>query len=186
MDPTSLPTDNLYKFVALGSLVAIGGLWYAANKNGNLLYDRKKAVPVEQEQLMHRLAHIRSDIERSGGHPSEQLTKDSRDAELKEIQLNAYVRALNELTDFRVKSNTKAFGLMFVLSVIAVVGFSFWYCKLQWFQDRATFDGWREQRARADMAELELGRAKSGRRLSTGGRHDSGPDNQTKRERSPE
>jgi hypothetical protein len=164
MDLGSIPTDNLYKFVALGSLLAIGAVWYSANRNSNLLYDRKKEVLAEQAKLMSAMADVQAEMENSEGKPSDALIARKREANLREVELNAYVRALNELTDHRVKSNAKALWGMAVLLVCAVLGFRFWYCKLQWFQDHMTHDAWREQRAKADMAELELTRTKSGQR----------------------
>ncbi len=162
MDPTSLPTDNLYKFATLGSLLAIGALWYSANKNSNLLYDRKKEVLVEQAKLASSMADVQAEIENSQGKPSDALMAREREANQREVELNAHVRALNELTDHRVNSNAKTLWLMATFFVCAVVGFRFWYCKLQWFQDQMMHDAWREQRAKADTAELKLGRLKSG------------------------
>ena len=168
MDPTSLPTDNLYKFVALGCLVAIGAVWYSTNKKGNELGDQKKGVRLEQDKLAVILANIELDSQVSGGKPDGQLLARKRDAEMKALELNTYVRVLNELTDYRVKSSSWALLWIVFLVVGATTGFVFWYRKVQWFQDRVTYDSWREQRAKADMAELELARTKSGQRIING------------------
>src|SRR5689334_5468802 len=119
MDPTALPTDNLYKFMAMGSMFGIGFVAYWARKN------------------IYEVAPKQVSAERRGDTDAAKFYKESLDEQMTRLAIVAVV-----------------------LVCAMVVGFVLWYTKYQRYQDEATQYALREQKAKAELAEIELQRAR--------------------------
>ncbi len=161
MDPTSLPTDNLYKFWALACLLAMGALWYAMQKK----LDRHGSERLKIKLEMVKQAEVWSFINRDRNAPMDRKYADEwltheREATIKDVELTRIAGDLDEKKRHLERAKVKTFGWLVVLFIATLVGFIFWYRNVQWFQDEVTLDSWREQKAKADLAIIELAKAK--------------------------
>lgn len=159
MDPTdllSLPTDNLYKFMAISGLVIliISLIFpfyfkkkftfriYEIRKNHNINMIKKEGIERKVSKLEDGLKQVRSQADLDEiSESSEQIVSEQNqlsfiledtDCELKKIEyLSDSVKFLN------------GFSVIGTLSglVLTSFGFYLWYIKLQSFLDKALING---------------------------------------------
>jgi hypothetical protein len=151
MDPTSLPTDSLYKFWALGSLLAMGSVLYFARLRSRELHAQKDALELEIKKHNRKVAHLNADTE-AGTASIERM----REAEIAATEHTHNVDTLKRLIDRTDSSSNWALSGFLLFFVLAVAGFWCWYANAQKYQDEATLYALREQKAKAELAELEL------------------------------
>jgi ATP-dependent Zn protease len=151
MDPTALPTDSLYKFWALGALLAMGSILYFARRRSQELHLQKDALELDIKKHNRRITHLNADAD-AGTASLER----KREAELAAAEHAHKLECLSRVIDqAESSSNWSLFGI--VLSfLLAIAGFWFWYINAQRYQDEATRYALREQKARAELAEMEL------------------------------
>jgi hypothetical protein len=78
----------------------------------------------------------------------------------RELEIQHSKKIVNELIDSTKKALHQSLGLAAVCLFFTVFGFGLWYWKAQRYQDEATLYNLREQKAKAELAEIELANAK--------------------------
>jgi hypothetical protein len=143
VDFASLPTDNLYKFIALAGLAIQFFSLYFSIVQLDKLEGKIEDAELESALMELESTHIESEVSRL-----EQIAEPSRD------DVKAARERTNELgrRSIRLKGNLKSTkrllkrakdlrflllgGAIFGLG-LTVMGFSLWYYRLQRYQDRA-------------------------------------------------
>jgi hypothetical protein len=157
MDPTSLPTDNLYKFLALGSLAAMVFMIYSARKLHSELRMQKRSANLENARHKLLADHLGIALMMSTPPDAEQRVLEVKVRQLEVEHEQKVLAVQSKIVDGALD---KTFILIFVFLVSSIVGFTLWYTRFQWFQDQVTHDAWREQRAKTALAEIELDNAR--------------------------
>jgi hypothetical protein len=142
MDPTSLPTDNLYKFLALsGIIIDVAAV--------HLYFKRRADVNERLDELETQAAGLRVDIEeaklqleaaKEEHHTTaakfyastQRVAEVSRSHEVQKVKLGVLKRLRREL---KLLTWVVAFALT-IGTVAAAAGFYLWYDRLQKYQDR--------------------------------------------------
>ena len=124
-----LPTDNLYKFVALGFLSLFALVLYLS-----WLVTDKQADYVKAMELERELAHVRMNEVRQLATTTEEWYKAIAETEKERIRVDSHKP--NKTAEF-ISESLKLHGmiLLFVTGFISVVGFLLWYWKVQRHQD---------------------------------------------------
>jgi hypothetical protein len=154
MDPTSLPTDNLYKFWTLACLVGILAFWYSSYKSRSSL--REKRLGVALEKGKHQTTVRRIAAAKVLGPLDPEWSKAEHEADLKGVEMDAYDKIL-DAADLEIRKWTCWSSLAIgVFALGAAIGGYKWYTKVQYFLDESAHEQWLEQRAKASLAELKL------------------------------
>jgi hypothetical protein len=175
VDPTSLPTDNLYKFVSLAGLaIAMGATWihwkqadrfHSRLDTAHRRVARHSAKAVKLQAILRRAADLSATGKLSDEVEAKRLARRAADLE-DELEHDGellHVTADANLTEARERGVPfyAVMGAFILGGVMMIRGFTLWYTRLQVPLDRATADATREQKAKADLAELELKRARA-------------------------
>ncbi|HEX2873079.1 MAG TPA: hypothetical protein VHP33_17575 [Polyangiaceae bacterium] len=163
MDPTSLPTDNLYKFIALAGLGVAGfcvWFWWAKvhehNREADEYVRRGSRLIRQQRQMRKRLSLPPG---AAGQDDNALARRDELQIDIAELKADK-TRLTGNVP--KVEGLGKALVLgAFVSLLVSLGAFITWYEKLQQHLDASVVHGLREQKAKADLAELELKRAKA-------------------------
>jgi hypothetical protein len=164
MDPTSLPTDNLYKFLALGSLLSLGFFWYSVSKRLSAIRDRRHILRIRFEANHLSITHLGEQHSQAYEAKApdkaaeirvkfgEQMVESKR-IEFEETRLAELAKEAENLA--------KAFRVIVPFLVTTMLlGFGLWYFRSQRYQDEGTLLTLREQRAKTESAELQLQEAR--------------------------
>ena len=167
MDPTSLPTDNLYKFMALAGLMLAGFCgwlrWkFLENQHAELATIKQELSRIEAttDVLVSRI-HLLKDSSVRFGQGADEATNEGTNAyyaellkgasqkidETLEEQQAAHVAAVNargrlEAVNARQDRYEVAVTTLTYVAALGLVtsacGFGLWYVNLQWYTDRQT------------------------------------------------
>lgn len=141
MSLTSIPSDNLYKFMAIAGLLAmfaVGGYWLLGGRESvvksiNLRYDID-AIARQNKAHGEEIDYYR-DVEKDPAKAKLVYIQGQRDIDLKHIEweragtINEYLANWNKIVGWMV---FVAFLLAFSLTT---TGFVLWYTRCQRFQD---------------------------------------------------
>jgi len=159
VDIPGLPTDNLYKFLALSGLLSAGFIWWGVTKRWEALVERaygfNTKVRERNIQLQHLVIDSRIMTPETEGILKERIRKNATDEQADEV-LGMH---LQDAIDRLKKLSVHGLGVMAFALLMSVFGFFAWYLRVQRYQDEQTIDAAREQRARADLVEVELSKA---------------------------
>jgi hypothetical protein len=183
MDPTALPTDNLYKFMALGGLALVGFcIWMrlkitdtlgkvVSDVEGSMLKTKSLMAPIEAttKSFFDRVASGQEEAGDEGYWSSEafrNVQQHMKESEPALAQQMASIRGAFADTEQlyvtvrglfdRSKQTLEQLKLFSYLGAIVMgIGFGLWYAKLQRYQDQTTI-------LQRDKAQLELEAAKAG------------------------
>ena len=127
LDIPSLPTDSLYKFLALsGVLMAFGSIFFYSKLR---LAIRKKIYDVELDQAENEA--IISYFERQESHSPERLLELRKNTNKAKVSVKEIRSLWKDLKNLRV-----VFCLIIGIGlVMAATGFVLWYSKVQVYQD---------------------------------------------------
>lgn len=165
MDPTALPTDNLYKFMALAGVLAAGFCIWLAYRIWNHIIQRADQMEIEEAQLSLRFdaASARAklfeaqseayaqDAQRAGDTASREQAfaliagrQDALPAERRQLDsleqdratLAHKRKALHEVDGL---GTAAARGLLVACAcavAVSMFGFILWYTRVQWYADK--------------------------------------------------
>lgn len=127
LDIPSLPTDSLYKFLALsGVLMAFGSIFFYSKLR---LAIRKKIYDVELEQAENEA--LISYFERQESHSPERLLELRKNTNKARVSVEEIRSLWKDLKNLRV-----VFYLIIAIGLaMAATGFVLWYSKVQVYQD---------------------------------------------------
>lgn len=193
MDPTSLPTDNLYKFMALSGMGIVGfAVWFRWKRLQSFADGLSKAriensgLMTELEQIHESLSiqselaeDLRRTIEEEGKSDdvdeawrqrrNNDITRVETRLEDHEARLSAVAAALGRSSETTksILAHQEQFqwlhgatlGLALVGVALSCCGFTLWYFKLQWYQDRQTDVQTKTVEQQLEIAKLQRQRA---------------------------
>lgn len=137
VDPTALPTDNLWKCMALAGLMLAGFCGWLIFKILSQVYLSLDRTSAASTRLAAQAEADRVQTLDGVKEANARLKRAS-----KRLEAATLARANAEATDLAierlwVKVMPLLAGALFGL-IISLTGFSFWYLKLQWYTDKQT------------------------------------------------
>lgn len=137
-----LPTDNLYKFMALGGLTLAGFFFWIFWKRADALRDRAEAHLQDEKELTAEAEAIRAQIELGRLLPEPErsaqlpvLTALLAKVQLRAAGLDARYKSLESATAEIHRIGWSAIGFAVIGIIIANIGFGLWYTRVQRYQD---------------------------------------------------
>src|SRR3954471_9320288 len=87
MDPTSLPTDNLYKLWTIAALFAIGAHWYSTYKLRN--QQTEELAKAYERNAKHNIRgkHLSREVEAAGENMSDDLRRRLQESNIEADEL---------------------------------------------------------------------------------------------------
>jgi len=142
MNLPNLPTDNLYKFVALvGVVILIGASYFPIVKAREYqlsmvkLEGQLRLLNLELEYLKEKATHLKSDQDNTG-HNRTELIYEAHQLKMKHEKLKTKSEELRVLElDYVFFSSMQRIGMLMGI-LTGILGFSLWYFKIQRYQDR--------------------------------------------------
>lgn len=139
----------------------MGVVWLGITRKMDRLIERKAALAAEKARLNLAIGHVAADGAAANEEEFKARTGASRELALKEAELTKAIEAYTYFEKAGERLATKTLFVIVFLFAVTVSGFTLWYTRVQVHLDRQVIDTAREQKAKADMAELELQQAKA-------------------------
>lgn len=142
MSLPNLPTDNLYKFVALvGVIILIATLYFPIMKAREYrlsmvkLKGQLRLLDIELDYLKEKATDLKSDHDNTG-HTRTELIYEAHQLKMKSEELKTKGEELRILElDYQLLISIQKSGMLMGI-LTGILGFSLWYFKIQRYQDR--------------------------------------------------
>lgn len=137
MNLSLLPTDNLYKFLALAGLALVGFAIVVYLKTARALIERLHTLDIEAKTALPVLAYLEWVVEQKATRPAmpfeerDELRKLHRDISIKHERQKVELQYATDLTaQLRWLGHATLVGVTLGLAVSAL-GFALWYTEVQ-------------------------------------------------------
>ena len=138
---SNIPTDNLYKFMALFGLAIFLFAIYFSFTQQQQLSDKIHIFLLEFETLSveskitDELLSNYNELQNPTPEDYKEIKKVIYDMHRRKAVFDENKRMVNELRDYRKFNRYYEVALLIIGSVLITIGFSLWYDRLQYYQD---------------------------------------------------
>jgi hypothetical protein len=140
MSLPSIPTDNLYKFMALTGVFMVVTMSVMLIFRLDQIAQQNTEVSLGKEALMYHTAQFQSQLDQAKKSGDPELQKKFDEGYKPLIEESLRLRQKSDFADLSVASTKRLLSILptvFISGVLlATAGFVLWYLRLQRYQDR--------------------------------------------------